>query len=113
MATTEFVSIVTYVPLFPNRLLYRLSIRCGMRAFSFGPQPPRLYRCPHEGRIPNGSRQRMQFAKPSLARKTSPGHSRNSFARYATSIVSLRYQPGELGKWPVLVSEHWLQMAKP
>src|ERR1017187_7080882 len=55
----------------------------------------------------------MQFAKPSLARKTSPGHSRNSFARYATSIVGLRYQPGELGKWPVLVNEHWLQMAKP
>src|ERR1035438_7603518 len=55
----------------------------------------------------------MQFAKPSLARKTSPGHSRNSFARYATSIIGLRYQPGELGKWPVLVSEHWLQMAKP
>ena len=33
--------------------------------------------------------------------------------RSATPNVSLRYRPAELGKCPVLVNEHCLQMAKP
>jgi hypothetical protein len=32
--------------------------------------------------------------------------------RSATPNISLRYRPAELGKCPVLVNEHWLQMAK-